>query len=76
MRARPEVAPTLCASCKSIYVFSLKFGSYQDQLFHNFKISVRGSIRKPPNAATWVLMPIKPWRSCLGVAILGDPWCF
>ena len=41
------------------------FPSYQEQLFHNFKVSVRGSIRKPPNAATWVPRP----PNCLWISV-------
>ena len=53
-----EVAPRLWESCRAIYVYAMKFGSYQDQLFHTFKVSVRGGIRKPPNAATWARLPV------------------
>ncbi len=48
-----QAASVLWESCRKIHVYAMKFASYQDQLFHTLKVSVRGSIRKPPNAATW-----------------------
>ena len=50
-----QVHPTLYDTIRRIYVYCMVFGSCQDQLFHTFKLSTRGSIRKPPNCVTWVL---------------------
>lgn len=37
-----------------IHAQHLKFASQKAAIFNNFKLSHRGSIRKPPNAVTWV----------------------
>ena len=37
-----------------IFVVHVRHVSLQEEVFHNFKLSLRGSIRRPPNLLTWV----------------------
>ena len=50
-----QAHPTLYDTIRRIYIYCMVFGTYQDQLFHTFRLSTRGSIRKPPNCVTSVL---------------------
>ncbi|CAJ1447674.1 unnamed protein product [Effrenium voratum] len=49
-----EVFDKLKASCQAIYVHHIKHVSLQDEVFYNFRVSLRGAIRRPPNLLTWV----------------------
>ncbi len=48
--------PTLYTSILTIHTQRLKFSSQKAAIFNNFKMSHRGSIRKPPSAVTWVVV--------------------
>ena len=41
-------------SARSIWVYVVCTNNKRDMLFQNFRISVRGSIRRPPHVLTWV----------------------
>lgn len=49
-----KVHPILYNSILKIHCMSLMFNTVQERLFHTFKVSVRGSIRRAPNTVTWV----------------------
>ena len=49
-----EMFDKLKASCQAIYVHHIKHVSLQDEVFYNFRVSLRGAIRRPPNLLTWV----------------------
>ena len=49
-----EVFDKLKASCQAIYVHHIKHVSLQEEVFYNFRVSLRGAIRRPPNLLTWV----------------------
>ena len=46
--------PVLFFSIQELHCCSLAFSTQRDMLFSNFKMSGRGSIRKPPNLIDWV----------------------
>ena len=48
-----EIHPQLYASIQQIFCHQVVFESKRDEMLANFKLSVRGSIRKPPNAVVW-----------------------
>ena len=41
-------------SLKCVFVYFTKHNTLEHEVFHNFRTSLRGSIRKPPNLLTWV----------------------
>ncbi len=45
---------TLKESVQMIHVHCVKHLTLQDEVFHNFRLSIRGSLRRPPNVMTWV----------------------
>ncbi|CAJ1446520.1 unnamed protein product [Effrenium voratum] len=49
-----ETFSNLRTSCGVVYVHHIKHFSLQDEVFYNFRVSLRGSIRRPPNLLTWV----------------------
>jgi hypothetical protein len=49
-----QTHPKLYDSILRIEVHRVEFASKREELFANFKLSHRGSIRKPPNVLTWV----------------------
>ena len=49
-----ETFSNLRTSCGVVYVHHIKHFSLQDEVFYNFRVSLRGSIRRPPNLPTWV----------------------
>ncbi|CAJ1418011.1 unnamed protein product [Effrenium voratum] len=49
-----EVNPLLAASVKSIYVQCVSHSSKRDEILHNFRMSVQGSLRKGPSVVCWV----------------------
>ena len=46
--------PHVMKSCQEIFVHFVSLPSAQEEIFHNFRMSLRGSIRRPPNLLTWV----------------------
>jgi len=50
------VHPELLKSIQIIYAYRLLFVSKKDEILDNFKRSIRGSIRRPPNIMTWVVV--------------------
>ena len=50
-----QAFPKFMASLKGIYVRHIQHQTVQDEVFQNFKMSLRGSIRRPPKLLTWVL---------------------
>lgn len=46
--------PKFARSIQNIYCLCMSYQTKRDELLANFKLSARGSIRKPPNAITWV----------------------
>ena len=46
--------PTFYISLLAVYTQKIKYASAREEVFANFRLSHRGSIRKPPNAITWV----------------------
>ena len=44
----------LYESIRDLHCCSLSYSSQKDALFYNFKVSARGSIRRPPNLVDWV----------------------
>jgi hypothetical protein len=49
-----QTIPQFYKSVQKIEVHRIEFSSQRAQIFSNFKLSHRGSIRKPPNTLTWV----------------------
>ena len=41
-------------SLACIYIHHVKHSTLENEVFHNFRTSLRGSIRKPPHMLTWV----------------------
>jgi hypothetical protein len=62
-RHTQQTHPKLYASILKIEVHRVEFASKQEELFSNFKLSHRGSIRKPPNVVTWVFALSKLLRT-------------
>lgn len=54
-----QVHPKLYDSICCIYGFMMGFQSKQDEVFANFKMSIRGSIRQKPNIITWVFAMVE-----------------
>ena len=50
-----ESCPKLVQTLQRVHVQSIVHATPSEAMFFNFKMSVRGSIRKPPNVITWVL---------------------
>jgi hypothetical protein len=48
------VHPVFYESLKKVHCHCFQYESKRGELFANFKLSHRGSIRKPPNVFTWV----------------------
>lgn len=46
--------PKFARSIQNIQCLCMSYQTKRDELLANFKLSARGSIRKPPNAITWV----------------------
>lgn len=49
-----QAHPVLFFNIRELHCCSLAFSTQRDMLFSNFKMSGRGSIRKPPNMIDWV----------------------
>ena len=50
-----QAHPVLYQSIREIHCCNMVHKSPRDQLFYNFKLGGRGSIRKPPNLIDWTL---------------------
>lgn len=51
-----EVHPQLWQSIRRICAWDLEFPCAREEAFSNFKMSARGSIRKPPSLLSWCIM--------------------
>ena len=49
-----QECPHLYDSVRKLHAYITNFVSKRDEIFENFRLSARGSIRKPPNCLTWV----------------------
>ena len=49
-----QECPHLHDSVRRLHAYITHFVSKRDEIFENFRLSARGSIRKPPNCLTWV----------------------
>ncbi|CAK9020813.1 Uncharacterized protein SCF082_LOCUS15069 [Durusdinium trenchii] len=47
--------PQIRSTVTAIFCHHVVHASVQDEVFQNFKLSLMGSIRKPPNLLTWIL---------------------
>ena len=59
LRSFPHIKET----CSTVYVYHVQHLTLQDEVFHNFRLSLKGSIRKPPNFLTWIQVLTK-LKSC------------
>lgn len=46
--------PCLGETFSTVYVHHVSHATVQEEVFHNFKVSLRNSIRRPPNMLTWI----------------------
>lgn len=47
--------PTLWQSIREIHAYDMAFTSAKEEVFSSFRMSCRGSIRRPPNVLTWCI---------------------
>ena len=54
-----KLCPHVVASARRITCIDISFGSLREQTFSNFHLSLKGSIRRPPNVISWVVMLLR-----------------